>query len=54
MTDQEMYEAMENYKVAPLEEDEKLTEEEFLGWVNLKMPDGKNVTIFAGNTNLKK
>jgi hypothetical protein len=51
LTDQEIYEALETYKAMPLEEDEKLSEEDFLGWVNLKTPEGNDIRIFAGNSN---
>lgn len=52
-SDKEIYEAMEKYKAAPLDEEEKLTEEEFLGWVNLKMAHGITMPIFIGNSHLE-
>lgn len=53
-TDQEIYEAMENYKLSTIEEDEKLTDEDFMGWVTMKGLDGKETKIFAGNAVLTK
>lgn len=53
-TDKEIYEAMERYKNTPVEVDEVMTEEEFIGWVNIKTADGRDVTIFAANAALKK
>lgn len=53
-TDQEIYEATEKYKLSPLEEDEKLTDEEFVGWVTMKGLDGKETKIFAANAVLIK
>jgi len=53
-TDQEIYEAMEKYKATPIEEDEKLTEEEFVGWVTMKGLDGTETKIFAANAVLTK
>ena len=51
--DQQIYEAMEKYRDEPLDEDEILTDEEFIGWVNFVTEDGRNVRIFAANSRLK-
>lgn len=53
-TDKEIYEAMEQYKNTPVEVDEVMTEEEFIGWVNIKTADGRDVTIFAANAVINK
>lgn len=54
LSDQEIYEALEKYKNTPVEEDEKMTEEEFVGWVTMKGLDGKETKIFAANAVLTK
>jgi translation elongation factor EF-G len=54
MTDQELYEIMESYANEPIEQDEKLTDEEFVGWINLKTLDGEDVRVFAGNATFLK
>ena len=53
-SDKELYEAMEKYKLAPLDEDEKLSDEEYLGWASLKNAEGKDVKIFLANATLTK
>lgn len=54
LSDQEIYEALEKYKNTPIEEDEKMTEEEFMGWIDYKKLDDSNVKIFIGNATLTK
>lgn len=50
LKDQEVYELMEGYVNSPQEKDEKLTDEEFMGWVNAVYPNGETERIFVGNS----
>lgn len=54
LSDKEIYEALEKYKNTPIEEDEKLSDEEFVGWVTMKGLDGTETKIFAANAVLTK
>lgn len=54
LSDKEIYEALEKYKNTPVEEDEEMTEDEFIGWVTMKGLDGRETKIFAANAVLIK